>query len=149
MTPDSPVAESSTWADGGPDEDTLIPSSPVAETSGSKPVQPDLPAAETPGHSQHSPFAETSGSSRPKPTQSCEVCSYSTTLQGNMYRHKTVLRIWFTTCFFRVLSRLQALNITNVREELFVYMFCRSVLSSQSYGPGFRLVFVCLYLASQ
>ena len=88
LTQDSPVAESTTWADGGPDENTLIPSSPVAEKSGSKPVQPALPAAETPGHSQHSPFAETSGSSRPKPTQSCEVCSYSTTSRGNMYRHK-------------------------------------------------------------
>ena len=79
LAPDSPVAESSTWADGGPDEDKLIPSSPVAETSGSKPVQPDLPPAETLGHSQHSPFAETSGSSSPKPRQSCDFCSYSTT----------------------------------------------------------------------
>ena len=84
-------------ADGGPDEDMLTPDSPDTETLGSsKPVQPDLPPAETSGHSQqqkpstriHSPVAEASGSSRPKPGQSCEVFTYSTTPRGNMDRHE-------------------------------------------------------------
>ena len=54
LTPDSPVAESSTWADGGPDEDMLIPSSPVAETSGLNPFNQLCPQRRPPGiHSTH------------------------------------------------------------------------------------------------